>query len=93
MPGHVGTLAKPVSSAEQSLAVGAEAQWEKQQDRDAAQSVSEAAVVPATAAPSHDAAVWPVPRLCWLPAGTTWAALVCNPARDAVGLQELAEAW
>lgn len=46
---------------------------------------SEAAVVPATAAPSHDAAVWPVPRLRWLPAHTVWAALVCIPVRDAAG--------
>lgn len=42
-------------------------------------------MVPATAAPSHDAAVWPVPRLRWLPARTVWAALVCIPVRDAAG--------
>lgn len=46
--------------------------------------MSEAAVVPATAAPSHDAAVWPMTRLCWLPACTVWAALVYIPVRDAV---------
>lgn len=47
--------------------------------------MSEAAVVPTTAAPSHDAAVGPVAWLCWFPACTMWAALVYIPARNAVG--------